>query len=130
MARRHPLHTNRNASAIHVPSVAERWRSAARDQQIIHTAGFYRESAALCCSAVGGCDAKNDIKTAHAAFDAPRSGKKTEATIAAPARMSMPPHAHEGRTTPVDIRIETAIATTNEKVRAVDFITSFLFMLV
>jgi hypothetical protein len=102
----------------------------ARDQMINHAAGLHRESAALRCSAVEGRDAKNDIKTAHAAFDAPRSGKKTEAAIAAPARMSMPPHAHEGRTTPVDIRIETAIATTNEKVRAVDFIALFLFMLV
>ena len=118
-----------HASRITPPN-AERQQSAARGQEIIHTDGFYRESAALRCSAVGGGDAKNDIKTAHAAFDAPRSGKKTEATIAAPARMSMPPHAHEGRTTPVDIRIETAIATTNEKVRAVDFIALFLFMLV
>ena len=109
---------------------SERPRSAARGHGIIHTARLYRESAASRCSAVGGHDAKNDIRTAHAAFDAPRSGKKTEATIAAPARMSMPPHAHEGRTRPVDIRIETAIATTNEKVRAVDFIASFLFMLV
>jgi hypothetical protein len=96
----------------------------------LHQDRFYRESAALRRSAVVVRDAKNDNKTAHAAFDAPRSGKKTEAPKAAPARMSMPPHAHEGRTTPVEIRIETAIETTNEKVRAVDFITSFLFMLV
>jgi hypothetical protein len=82
---------------------------------------------------VRGHRATDDIETAYTAFVASLSGpsgKKTEATIAAPARMSIPPHAHEGRTTPVDIRIETAIATTNEKVRAVDFITSFLFMLV
>ncbi|MEI6257254.1 MAG: hypothetical protein WCQ77_11470 [Planctomycetota bacterium] len=95
-----------------------------------HQDRFYRESAALRCSAVEGHDAKNDIKTAHAAFDAPRSGKKTEATIAAPAKISIPPHAHDGRTTPSPIRIGTASATTNDTVRTADFIDSFLFMLV
>jgi hypothetical protein len=107
----------------------ERQQSAARDQVIIHTARFYRESAALRCSAVGGHDAKNDIETTYIAFDASRSGKKTDAANAAPARMSMPPHAHDGRTTPSPIRIGTAIATTNDTARAADFIPSFLSML-
>ena len=44
-------------------STAERLRSAARDQWIIHTAGFFRESAALLGSADGnhfmGCCWKN-----------------------------------------------------------------------
>ena len=73
--------------------------------------------------------AKNDIETAYTAFDASRSRKKTDAAIAAPAKMSIPPHAHDGRTTPSPIRIGTASATTNDTVRAADFITSFLSML-
>jgi hypothetical protein len=39
----------------------EREQSAARDQGIIHTAGFYRESAASACSA---CDGKHTPFTA------------------------------------------------------------------
>jgi hypothetical protein len=84
----------------------------------------------LRCSAVGGHDAKNDIETAYTAFDASRSGKKTDAANEAPARMSMLAHAHDGRTTPSDIRIPQPSATTNDKVRAADLIASFPFMLV
>ena len=105
----------------------------ARGHRIIHTAGLHRESIASGCSAVRGYDAMDDIETAYTAFVASPSGpsgKKTDDANAALARMSMLAHAHDGRTTPSDIRIPQPSATTNDKVRAADLIASFPFMLV